>query len=1567
MAKHPMSRRHVFGMPVILLRRNAPMGFADAPFDAGVQDRFPSKNYDGLPLPEEELPLFCYPTGCRLRRALFRDAPLPSSYGFVLKNERGDSIYVACVSFFEPLTQSKVDQLNQLSERRRRTSLPHRRFCERHEKRPLRRRRQTRDGVLQRFGVEDVNDFDERPDFPGAFDGGGYGYDDGGGLLIMDEEDDLVLTSFEEMTTFENKVICLISRYPYWTAFRRFLGNLHLLSGSSSELPLERIISHLLLSVHVPKPGGLDVLVPLTALNAHITLSMPPSKDLPLLDLPFDRLFACLDIPTIVVAVLGFLTLERKVILISTHQSLVLDACELLRALLFPFELCAPYVPRLTAPFISCLEFPGATFVGIYDDGDVNGLAAGVRTNIPEEAVLIDLDTGEVQSSGDRFEVVKQCWTLIPSGPRSSLVSELDALCRDAGISPGQEPLDSQIDDAFSATIPSSMIQTQGYDDAVRYNNSSNNKSNNHYPHRPQCEPIDGRAVRDAFLRFFCSILGGYERSLVVPDADFLISGNEWFDAQGFVSSAPSDFAPYLGSLVSTQLFQSFVQKRTEASDLQCVLFDECLAVYHSAPTPYGRLGADTLEMQSSNQANYNEELNNIGAGQATAVYSLLIDQCAAEPIMMDSTNAISAAATTTTGHLLHSSISREFDDGVSGIEICDSFAESSVVSAGIVHSSSAARSNHTTGFSTPVRSGGGGGGGDTFADSSTSMHSHITHAGVFTSPSRDHLPQNRDARFTYCIDGNPCFPHKLDSALCWPSEPELLASETTTDFVPFLTRSDREIEESNRRRKLSASHRGLHSKRRCLWQLPKLMACHVLGSWLMCIPSQVSQSHVSSEQRDKYLLRALGAMRLLRNRHRVVPDEASYRALMVACGRVDSDRRIEIVKLFGMLRSDDIFPSALTLGQYTKSIAEGFSKSHSNDNNSINNNGGDGGSVATTSTLIMEGQVSSLDTNLSVLEQAGLGWRRSHNKNNRSTSNRPQASSSSNSGNNLNWIPILSSSSFVEGAHNEEESSNHPIIPREDDFRVVALWSKVTSCETCDYIPLDEEIQAGWENNTTTSNGNACSDNHNANENYDNGGMDMNAAAAAIPGAIACPRCGSVTIPMIGYRVMNVSQAITCSGTGECSSSSVPNHSNHSRERLEQIVADSSGPTLHGNVDTAWSSSSVGSFDSSGEAQRHAVPKEIMDPYNNDDIDRDQDNNLDQNISNAATTRNKLDLPAQLIYAKQNSSSDGTATFTEEHGFVPYMDPSTMRCMLEKYMDERGEAGLDRDTMRRLNPRLFFNLWWFSARFSLPLPLLTVQGEARDNISKHYCAFASWDEYVAMKGCASAASVVRELLSLEDFDAAGSNMLLEKIKIGRSPPVLGDIPLLANFNLQTFCQADWENPSLSDALVALVESCDKHDFKPVLDAIMQCNHKNRSKHQLIKSNSHASTAAAGSSIGSPALTDELTSRNDTNSTATMELNCYRTMLYLVRYQCTSAFHRFFPTTAKPCRGYHFWCANGACPHSTFDKMYAKAVAKLQLQMGSHHHKQQLHHHHQCLEAVSDTAVGFRCVFGHII
>jgi hypothetical protein len=498
------------GAVCILVRHNVPMGFCDAAFSTRVLDRFPYKNYKGLPLPEEELPMFCYPTGCRLYRAKYSDAPLPQYYGFVVKNERGDSIYVSCVSFMEPLTNKKKEQLSKLSEKRRRVCLPHKIYWARRQQRIMRRQRRDQNEVGTNNNNNNDGVIDENLSVMSVASPSDW--------ISVNEKDDYyedeqnsVLTAFDQMTTYENKTICLVSRYPYWTAFRRFLSHLHSVSGCSSDLPLERYISHLLLSVPVPKPGGPNVLIPLPTFNIPMMLSSPPRKDFPLVDLPFERLLACLDVPTIVTLVIGFLALERKVIVMSKRPSLVLDVCECVRALLFPFELVAPYVPRLTEPFMSCLEFPGAIFVGIHDDGTRDGLAATVRQQMPEDSTIVNLDIGSVDCSGDRTSVLKNSWGIIPPGPRSVLVSEIETLCRDASILPGQEPLDGILDAAFEVSVPATMVE-----DNILLSNEDR-------------EPLDDRAVRDAFLRFFCSVLVGYERYLVAPDVDFLISGNEWY------------------------------------------------------------------------------------------------------------------------------------------------------------------------------------------------------------------------------------------------------------------------------------------------------------------------------------------------------------------------------------------------------------------------------------------------------------------------------------------------------------------------------------------------------------------------------------------------------------------------------------------------------------------------------------------------------------------------------------------------------------------------------------------------------------------------------------------------------------------------------------------------------------------------------------------------------------------------------------------------------------------------------------------------------------------------------
>jgi len=188
----------------------------------------------------------------------------------------------------EPLSTSKCDQIDQMSIRRRKTSLAHQRYFERKQRASSSTKNET--------DFQNENDSEEKKDNTSTPVNAGS-----------------KLIGFDDMMTFENKTLCLVSRYPHWTAFRRFLSHLHILSNSVSEMPLERHISHLLLAVPVPKPGGASVIIPLKAMSEPMILEMPPKKDLPLVGLPYHRLFGCLNVKMVVTLVLGFLALERKV------------------------------------------------------------------------------------------------------------------------------------------------------------------------------------------------------------------------------------------------------------------------------------------------------------------------------------------------------------------------------------------------------------------------------------------------------------------------------------------------------------------------------------------------------------------------------------------------------------------------------------------------------------------------------------------------------------------------------------------------------------------------------------------------------------------------------------------------------------------------------------------------------------------------------------------------------------------------------------------------------------------------------------------------------------------------------------------------------------------------------------------------------------------------------------------------------------------------------------------------------------------------------------------------------
>jgi hypothetical protein len=391
------------------------------------------------------------------------------------------------------------------------------------------------------------------------------------------------------------------------------------------------------------------------------------------------------------------------------------------------------------------------------------------------------------------------------------------------------------------------------------------------------------------------------------------------------------------------------------------------------------------------------------------------------------------------------------------------------------------------------------------------------------------------------------------------------------------------------------------------------------------------------------------------------------------------------------------------------------------------------------------------------------------------------------------------------------------------NDFNFIALWSRTTQCAHCEYVLLDEEIQAGWD--------------------------DIDVDSQQSTNDVKCPCCDHMVSPLIGY--MEIS----------------PSSNHYQSEDLKTV------------------------FDS--------------------------------------------DLPPQVQNSLPSDSSND-----ERLGFVPYLSPSKMRLLLERVVEDLGEEILDREKLRYFDPTIFFNLWWYCSRFSLPLPLSislrapNASGMDSPVYASHCCAFSSWDKSTAIEACNSAlksltklqntirktsrpksAPAFHDLVSL--FNKADSSQTSNDLS---SKVLEYPLSLLANINLSSI--GDWDNAELSEILTKLLDSCDKRDFTPAVEAVMKCNADRK-----------ASFGRSGHS----------------------ELECYRTLLYLSRYQCTAAFHTFFPTTSKVCKGYHFWCPNTTI--SIFDRMFRDTLDRLRAQDNVAN----------SIHDVSDIALGFRSVFGHLI
>ncbi|GIY17953.1 c-myc promoter-binding protein [Caerostris darwini] len=340
-----------------------------------------------------------------------------------------------------------------------------------------------------------------------------------------------------------NKSICLLSRWPFFDTFEKFLRYLHRMSISGPHrVPLERIISHFMLEVPFPSVQRPRILIQLA--DYTITLAQPGDTQLPLTGASFIQLLKNLG-PDNCLKILLFALTEQKILFHSLRPDVLTSVAEAVVMLIFPFHWQCPYIPLCPLGLSDVLCAPVPFLVGV--DSRYFDLY-----DPPHDVTCIDLDTNSFFISEEKRHLNVK---LFPKRPARILRNTLQTLYGKLA-SVRCPPSTSLLLSSNSAQID--------YDFKAKKNER-------------QLE----LEIQEAFLRFMASILKGY-RSYLLPITTAPTIGttdpNSLFDLNGFLRSRDKAYGRFFSLVMKTQMFIRFIEERSFVSDkdVSLAFFDEC-------------------------------------------------------------------------------------------------------------------------------------------------------------------------------------------------------------------------------------------------------------------------------------------------------------------------------------------------------------------------------------------------------------------------------------------------------------------------------------------------------------------------------------------------------------------------------------------------------------------------------------------------------------------------------------------------------------------------------------------------------------------------------------------------------------------------------------------------------------------------------------------------------------------------------------------------------------------------------------------------------------------------------
>ncbi|XP_063045135.1 C-myc promoter-binding protein-like isoform X3 [Engraulis encrasicolus] len=496
-------------------------------YKAGLFSRYPEEDYESFPLPES-VPLFCLPMGATLECwAPHTRYSLPVFSTFVLTGSSGEKVYGAAIQFYEPypeecLTDRQCVQLG----------LPA----------PDPSKLGSRSSDTPKLGARS-------PDTPklGARSLDTPKLGARSPTSTPNAATTQSQTQTQPRTVHTNKSICLLSHWPFFDAFRKFLTFLYRYSISGPHaLPIEKHISHFMHKIPFPSSQRPRILVQLSP-HDSMMLSQPVSSPLPLSGGRFTTLLQSLG-PENAVSLLVYAMTEQKILVHSLRPAVLTSVTEALVSMIFPFHWQCPYVPLCPLALAGVLSAPCPFIVGLdtrYFD----------LYEPPPDVSCVDLDTNTISQMEDKRVFT---WKLLPKKACKNLMNALSNIYQQ--LAEGhQRPRHDGLADAYVSVSEGEVAVVGG--------------------RSLQSLELE---IQEAFLRFMASLLRGYRsylRPITQAPSEKTTDVSSLFDLQGFLRSRDRSHQKFYSAMVKTQLFSRFVEECSFVSDKDASLafFDDCV------------------------------------------------------------------------------------------------------------------------------------------------------------------------------------------------------------------------------------------------------------------------------------------------------------------------------------------------------------------------------------------------------------------------------------------------------------------------------------------------------------------------------------------------------------------------------------------------------------------------------------------------------------------------------------------------------------------------------------------------------------------------------------------------------------------------------------------------------------------------------------------------------------------------------------------------------------------------------------------------------------------------------